>query len=147
MNRYLLCLVIALILASGPLSHRVLAQTPPPPEGEPAAQCAEGERLYLDGQGTKALPLLEAGFAERENATFTDPDDLGRCALALGILRADPEASLEAYAVAVEIFRSSGNQKFEAIVLTNIGNLYIEHGLYADALDSLQQAATIFNRV
>ena len=66
---------------------------------DPVTQCARGVELFFEDNQTEAYPLLEAGFNGRATATFTDPNDLGICALALGILRNnsdDKEASLVA---------------------------------------------------
>ena len=36
-----------------------------------------GVDLFDDSKPSETLPLLEAGFTGRENATFADPNDLG----------------------------------------------------------------------
>jgi hypothetical protein len=74
---------------------------------DPVRQCAEGLELFLQGKRTEALPLLEAGFHGREKASFADPEDLGYCALALGILRhstGNLNGALETLQVALSIF-------------------------------------------
>ena len=92
------------------------AQAAPLPQADPIALCEEGVRLFLNDQVSEAMPLLEAGFAGRDSADFTDPDDLGACALVLGILRynnGDLDGALEAYNVALDVYRSTGNRGFE----------------------------------
>ena len=100
-------------------------------QDDPVAQCAEGVQLYLDGRAAEAVPLLEAGFAGRDTAEFVDPDDLGLCALVLGLLldnTGDPARALEAYAVALERFHASGNRQLEGTTLNNIGAVYAARG-------------------
>ena len=60
---------------------------PQPQEDDPAAQCAEGVQLFLNERTAESVPLLEAGFAGRERATFANLDYLGQCALALVLQR------------------------------------------------------------
>ena len=74
--------VLTLLLAFSPVAF-VTAQT------DPVEQCAQGVQLYRDGKEDEALPLLEAGFAGRDGATFTDLNELGRCASFLGNIRGD----------------------------------------------------------
>jgi hypothetical protein len=66
-----------------------VSAVPPAQSDDPVAQCAEGVWSFRHRNYAQALPLLEAGFAGREQAMFADPDDLGRCALALGLLHDD----------------------------------------------------------
>lgn len=117
-------------------------------QDDPEAQCIEGVALFKDGRADEARDLLEAGFANREQATFTDPEDLGKCALVLGLLRdnsgARPEA-LEAYAVALEVFRESGNRGYEGDAHNNIGFVYRAMGEHALALEHYQQARDLFH--
>jgi tetratricopeptide (TPR) repeat protein len=107
-------------------------------------------QLFLDGQASEALPLLEAGFAGRERVTFASLDDLGMCALALGGLRddiGDPDGALGAYAVALEVFQTSKNHWFEGTTLNNIGLVYGSQGHYPEALEYYQQALAILREM
>ena len=120
------------------------------PVDRPAAQCVEGMELFRDGQNAEALPLLEAGFAGRESATFANPDDEGKCTLALGILRdniGNRSGALEAYQVALNIFQVSGDREGEGITLNNIGLVYQAQGQYGLALEQFQQALEIDREV
>ena len=115
-------------------------------QDDPVAQCAAGVKLFLNGQTDKARPLLEAGFAGRDTAESVNQDDLGLCALALGLLRDGAGNSLDAlsaYAIALEAFRASGNRSFEDTTLNNIGFVYSNQGRYAAALEAYQQALAI----
>ncbi|MCL4298816.1 MAG: CHAT domain-containing protein [Anaerolineae bacterium] len=119
-------------------------------QDDPVAQCATGVQLFREGQAAEALPLLEAGFAHREETTFAVPNDLGECALALGRLRHShgklPEA-LEANQVALNIFKTEGNRKLQGTTINNIGLVYGAQGRYTEALDSYQQALAIAREV
>jgi CHAT domain-containing protein/Tfp pilus assembly protein PilF len=118
--------------------------------GDPVAQCTQGVKLFEDDKYAEALPWLETGFANRDQAIFADPDDLGKCALALGKLRrakGDWNGALDAYSVALAIFRSTHNRKREGSTLNNIGAVYDHQGRYAEALDSFQQALVILREV
>ncbi|MCL4298820.1 MAG: tetratricopeptide repeat protein [Anaerolineae bacterium] len=119
-------------------------------QDDSAAQCTQGVKLFTDGQAAEALPLLEAGFAKRDLANFANPDNLGICAMALGLLRSSASnysGALETYQVAWDIFQTSGNRGFEGITLNNIGEVYRAQGRYSEALDSYQQARIILSEV
>lgn len=121
----------------------------PPLQTGPAQQCIEGLDLFFSGEPDAALPLLEAGFANRDNGNFNYPGDLGRCALALGFLRHNfgkRNDALEAYAVAVMIFQQSGETWFEGLALNNMGEIYYELGEYQEALTKLNEALTIIQK-
>ncbi|MGB0385473.1 MAG: tetratricopeptide repeat protein, partial [Ardenticatenaceae bacterium] len=116
----------------------------------PAAQCAEGYRLFQESKAAEALPLLEAGFAARESATFADPNNEGLCALTLGELRdntGNRSGALEAYQVALDIFKASGHRKFEGATLNGIGLVYNNQGQYELALEQYNQALEIRREV
>jgi CHAT domain-containing protein/uncharacterized protein HemY len=147
--RFLLLALVALTIV--PLSGSTgSVGAAPRDQSDPATQCAEGVSLFEEGKDAEALPLLEAGFAAEELATFANPDDLGHCALALGQLRNDTgnrSGALEAYAVALEVFRRSGNRQVEGSTLTNIGLVYRNQGQYAEALEAYQQALALAREV
>src|SRR5215217_7804816 len=79
----LICL--SLTPVNTPIVRTALLHTQITGQADPVGQCAEGVRLAQSGDAA-ALPLLEAGFLARERATFSNPDDLVLCALALGWL-------------------------------------------------------------
>lgn len=115
-------------------------------QDDPAGQCAEGVRLFQDGETAAALPLLSAGFARREREGGSTNDDLGVCALMMGRLRqnmGDYRGALEAYTVALEIFRRNGNQTYEGATLNNIGLVYDSQGRYTEALEIYRQALVL----
>lgn len=115
-------------------------------QGDPAAQCKQGVQLSRERRASEALPLLEAGFAGRNQATFTGSDDMALCALALGRLRkdqGDAVGALAAYSVALESSRSSSNRSLQAVVLNNTGVVYQQQRRFGEALDSYQQALAI----
>jgi len=135
-------IVLALLLLVG----MPVTAVPPAQEGDPVAQCAEGVRLFHDGRASEALPLLEAGFADREQVVFASPDGLGICALALGRLcddNGDHDDALEALAVALGVFRTSGSRQLESTTLNNIGSIYDEQGRYTEALEAYQRVLAI----
>ncbi len=146
----LVAAVLAIVLLPTHVGAEQLLPTAPLPQADPATQCAEGVKLFADGRAAEALPLLEAGFAGREGVTFANPDDLGRCALALGLVRANTgngNGALEAYSVAVAAFRASGNRQFEGATLNNIGDLNRSIGRYAEALEVYEGALAIWRDV
>jgi tetratricopeptide (TPR) repeat protein/CHAT domain-containing protein len=119
---------------------------PSPQTDDPVAQCAQGVKLFEDDKDAEALPLLEAGFANRNQAIFADPNDLGTCALVLGLSRkakGDLTGALDAYSVALAVFQSTHNRKREGTTLNNIGRVYDDQGRYAEALNYLRQALVI----
>jgi CHAT domain-containing protein/tetratricopeptide (TPR) repeat protein len=121
-----------------------------PAQVNPVVQFAEADRLLRQGRVSEALPLLEAVFAGREEAVFADPNDLGRCALVLGQLRAETgnlSGALEAYEFALEIFQSSDNPGFEGATLSNICSVYLTQGRYTEALEACQQALDTMREV
>jgi len=143
--------VAAAVLAALPNAAAFIIHAAPLlQKDDPVAQCADGVQLFFDGRASEALPLLEAGFAARDRVTFTNPDDLGMCALALGRLRddiGDPDGALGAYAVALEVFQTSKNRWFEGTTLNNVGAVYHHQGRYGEALAVLQQALAIRRQV
>jgi tetratricopeptide (TPR) repeat protein len=138
-------MLIARLLANIPSTNAA-----PKHQADSVARCAKGVQLYLEGQLAEALPLLEAGFAGRKGATFPDPDDLGSCALALGYLRegtGHPNGALEAFAVALQGFQTSGNRRLEGLTLAGIARIYHTLGRYADALETQRQVLLIMREV
>jgi tetratricopeptide (TPR) repeat protein len=135
---------LVLLLTGQPASAAPLSQA------DPAAQCAEGVKLFNNGQKAEALPLLEAGFAGRETATFATPDDEGICALALGLLRnetGDRSGALEAYRAALDIFQTSHNRELEGVTLYHIGWVYAQQRRNEEALTMYEQALAIHREV
>jgi CHAT domain-containing protein/Tfp pilus assembly protein PilF len=132
-------LLLAALMVGRPSGQPRLAAAAPPARDDPVAQCAQGVELFYAGQDEEALPLLEAGFAGREEATFADPDDLGVCALSLGGLRqnqGERSGALEAYRVAQETFEATGNHKLHGYAWNNIGEVYRLQARYPEALDA-----------
>ncbi|MCL4298821.1 MAG: tetratricopeptide repeat protein [Anaerolineae bacterium] len=142
---YTLILVVVFILAYDlPIYAAPLKQDASP------VQCRMGTALFLSGKAAEAIPLLEAGIAHREQATFANSDDLGFCALALGWLRdgkGNRSGALEAYQIALDIFQTSGNREFEGITLKNIGEIYRTQAQYSEALASYQHALAIYQEL
>ena len=58
-------------------------------------------------------------------------------------LMGDRDGALEAYLVAVEIFRGTGNRDYEGIALNDIGTLYRDQGRYREAEIYHKQALRI----
>jgi tetratricopeptide (TPR) repeat protein len=111
------------------------------------AQCAEGIQRIQEGRTSEALTLLEAGFAARHQATFAKADDLGKCAIALGVLQnaqGNYDRALEAYTVALEVFRQSANKSSEGAALLGLGKLHRSRNLYGEALATFEQALAIW---
>ena len=110
------------------------------PGSEVAA--SQGNELFLNGKYAEAFPLLSAGFAARENASFSHPDELGVCALALGLLRGnkgDRSGALDAFAVALDVFQGSKNRELEGTTLNNVGGVYYDLGRYDEALNIVRE--------
>lgn len=140
-NSVLVVLLSVLILAWQPPARAAWVT-----QDDPAVQCERGVQLYLEGRYAEAMPLLEVGFAGRKQANFTDPDNLGLCALILGAIHYglnDYTGAVEAYAVALEAFQSSSNRKFTGTTLTGMGVAYYSAGRFAEALDSYLKALFI----
>jgi CHAT domain-containing protein/Tfp pilus assembly protein PilF len=119
-------------------------------QSDPEALCEEGVRLYFRGEFDGAQSLLEAGFADREKTDFADPDDMGRCALALGLLRQNtghPDSAIDAFIVALDVFQATGNRGFEGATLYNIGGIYADQGRYKEALEAYKQSLVIHREV
>jgi CHAT domain-containing protein/tetratricopeptide (TPR) repeat protein len=115
----------------------------PARQDDPTAQCAEGVRLVNQGQPAEALPLLAAGFAGREHATFDNPADLMNCAMSLGtqLLRsADPLDAMEPLGVALELARDLGDIEARVVALYGIAGAYSSRFRYAESDTYYQQA-------
>ena len=84
MRRQWLVLWMVVFLISDFFMGPVYVQAGHLAQEDPVKQCAEGVQLFRDGQVMEALPLLEAGFAGRDVAEFTNPEELGRCAWVSG---------------------------------------------------------------
>ena len=146
MRRQWLVLWMVVFLISDFFMGPVYVQAGRLAQEDPVAQCAEGVKLFGAGQADKAGPLLEAGFAGRDTGEFANPDDLGMCALVLGLVRANAgnaKEKLAAYTFALEVFRASGNRQLEGTTLSNIGVVYEGQGRYTEALEALEQSLAI----
>jgi len=113
---------------------------------DPVTLCIKGITLFFDDRPNEALPYLEAGFAGLENANFPDINDMGLCAVALGLLRdgkSDWSGALEAYAVALDVFSRTGERQFEGVTLNNIGVVYQKQGRYEEALAKFNEQLDI----
>ena len=111
--------------------------------GRPSRTVRSRSGAVFDGREAEARPLLEAGFAGRDKATFAAPNDLGLCALVLGLLRiaqATPRG-FGGLCRCAGVFRTNGNRQFEGTTLNNIGAVYDRQGRYAEALESLPAGA------
>jgi tetratricopeptide (TPR) repeat protein len=130
------CWWLLLLLVIGLALFGTAVVVAPPTEMSAVAQCSHGVKRLWAGDAQAAWPLLEAGFAARARASFVQPDDLGVCALALGRLRrhmSDNTGALEAYEVALGVFRETSNKGFEGVVLHNLGAVYEAQGRYGEA--------------
>jgi len=117
---------------------------------DPVRQCAEGYELFMQEKYSEAFPLLEAGFNGREKANFANPEDLGYCAFILGVLsqsNGNLNESLDAFQVALPIFRASQNHELEGFMLTSIGEIYYYQGKFTQALEYNQQALVLKREV
>jgi CHAT domain-containing protein/Tfp pilus assembly protein PilF len=149
-NRVHRLIILVLLPLVTLLATPVAPSAVPAFQGDPASQCAEGVGLFFNNKMTEAFPLLEAGFAGRAGALFNSPDDLGKCALALGVLRYEAgelTTALEAFAVASNIFQKSSNWGFAGASSNNTGEIYVRQQRYADALDAYQQALLFRRKV
>lgn len=144
------CWWLLLLLVIGLALFGTAVVVAPPTEMSAVAQCSHGVKRLWAGDAQAAWPLLEAGFAARARASFVQPDDLGVCALALGRLRrhmSDNTGALEAYEVALGVFRETSNKGFEGVVLHNLGAVYEAQGRYGEAETYYLQALTIAREI
>ena len=145
--RFSLRILLALVIvAPSFFTPEIALAAPFLQDDDPVTQCAIGVDLFIDNKNAEAFPLLEAGFTNRGEGNFTDPDNLGKCALALGILyksMGNNNEALSAYEVALLSFKSSNNKSFEGKALNNIGLVYQIQGRYDEALENYQQALVI----
>ncbi len=119
-------------------------------EDDPVTQCARGVELFFDGDHNAAYPLLEAGFNGRQNMAFFDPNDLGRCSLALGFLyskESDWDEALIVYDVAQELFSQTGDRLMEGATLNAIAIIYDSQGKYEEALVIYEKTLAILPEV
>jgi CHAT domain-containing protein/Tfp pilus assembly protein PilF len=117
---------------------------------DPMDQCAKGAKLFDRGNYVEALPLLESGFMNRENAVFPNTEDLGYCAFMLGTLYFNigkMDLSLEVYQVALKLFRAINKRDGEGYTLNNIAAVYYAQGQYAKTLEYLQQALPVMQEI
>lgn len=142
--------VIVTVLAIGLQPQPPQAQATSLFQEDLVEQCAKGVQLFQNDQPSEALSLLEAGFGSWAEAIFADPDDLGQCALTLGLLRhntGNSPGALDALFVALGAFGNSGNQLFEGTTWNHIGMVHLNQGHLAKALEAYQQALLIFREV
>ena len=98
---------------------------------------------FIGGNKDEAYPLLEAGFTALSQTGLAYPGVVGEGALILGQLRGvrgNAAGAIEAYNVALEIFRRNGSSDREGIALVYIGASYTDLGRYEAALQSYLQA-------
>jgi tetratricopeptide (TPR) repeat protein len=146
-TEYVLTGTLASVLLVGVLSHPIVASAAPTSQSDPPSQCAKGVELYKDGKVLEASLLLEDGFANRNKGTFSNPEQVGECALYLGfsrLRRNDRSGALSAYQVALQAFESAGSRSKAAVTLYNIGGVLRKQDQYSEALDAYQQALSIY---
>ena len=137
---------LILIMVSSSYLGPVSAQASRLAQDDPVAQCAAGVKLLLDGETDNARPLLEAGFAGRDTAEFVTPDDLGLCALVLGVVRHNTvtlAGPLRCICHCPRDLPSRGQSAGRGRALNNIGEVHTGQGRYAGGANGLQQALTI----
>ena len=138
-----------MVIGIGVLIQPELAQAAPLFQAEPVESCAKGIQLFDEGKNTEALPLLESGFTNRKKAIFAQPENMGRCALALGLLHhkiGDHSRALDPLTVALELFHFLDNRELESQILTYIGLSHHGQGRYMEALEVYLQAWNILNQ-
>jgi len=137
-------ILILLILIAYP-NTAVYANRMRSPYSDPENDCSNGVSLFLDDRYDEALPLLVSGYSQRDT-TFTDPDTLGQCALALGIITADNDQfqqAMAAFQVALEIFQDTDNQEFLSHTYNNIGIAYDYAGEDEEAISNYLKSVEI----
>jgi tetratricopeptide (TPR) repeat protein len=139
---------VAIVLV---LLSRVQAEAARPIyQNNSAAQCSEGMRYFQAEAYEEALLLLETSFSEREYEHFDSQNDLGICALILGQLRqmyGNGDEAIEAYIVALEAFRQTGNREQEAVTLNDMALVYRVQSRYDEALEYYQKALNIAREI
>jgi len=133
------------------LSYSFVAEAAPSSQSDdPVVQCAEGWRLYENDDYEGAFPLLENGYLNREHGTFIDPEALGNCAMALGIVYESysrPEAALDAEIFALDIFETHELPRGIATTLGEMGRAYFDLAQYEQALDYYQLSIDAWEKI
>jgi len=115
----------------------------PQPLSESERQCREGVNLFIDEQFDAALPLLEQGYGNRENAVFSTQVYLGECATAIGFIRQrnnDAEGALEPFAHSISVFEEHNEPGLKGVALNGLGEAYIGLSQYEEAFTALEEA-------
>jgi CHAT domain-containing protein len=140
-------LIFLLILSLGLASDNAAAQGGPSTQDSPVTQCAEGVQLFQSNQWREALPKLELGFTNRYDAEFPDYNDLGLCAVALGVLRnetGDQNGAIQALEIGMEVFESTDNLLYEAVSRKLLGQIYMIQGRYDEAQVMFEEELSIW---
>jgi CHAT domain-containing protein/tetratricopeptide (TPR) repeat protein len=138
---FLVLLIVEPFFSISPPISKVLQQAK-----DPVAQCANGLQLFFAGKYQEAFPELESGFSNRDKANFSNIDDLGKCALGLGILYENTgknSKALEAFQVALVSFQKSGDRVNEGEATNRIGMIFYAQGRYLEALDQFNRSLLI----
>lgn len=117
---------------------------------DPVDQCKKRVENFNNGNYSIALAFFGAGFNSRENGEFSNPGDLGYCAFTLGIVYFNlgrMNQSLEAYQVALKVFRDINSREFEGYRLNNMASVYYAQGQYAKTLEYTQQALVVIRKL
>jgi len=117
-------------------------------ENGPVEQCAQGVQLNAEGKHDEAIPLLEAGYNNRELAHFPNQDDLGMCVAALGVAYSQTGKTKESLPIlfhALELFRNNNNPVLEGGVLFALGLAYKDLGQYTNAIEHFQNLLKLEN--
>ncbi len=141
-----LIIIFVLFLSPRPTHAANASSLKTQTEDDPAEQCAEGVLLFINGDWEAALPLLEAGFENKEKGNYDTLEDLGYCAIVLGIISTNLgkyHNALDAYFVALDAFEISNSIEFLGLTLSNIGAVYDFLGDSSQALDYYQKGLEI----
>lgn len=151
--------IVALVLPQS-----LYAQSTPwtiqPPESRNnlvAQSCLEGIRLFEENKVIEAYMYLHLGVMTSDMATFRDENDLGRCALYLGIYQANIPRKIpfggaftfytaefseahNAFDLALDVFKKTNQPILEAKTLYNMANLLYGSSRRSEMFSLVHQA-------
>ena len=115
--------------------------------GEATGYWLEGEALIRVNRPQEARPVIERGMAivTRHGARTKLHADLLKARAALSLVTGSVQSALADLVAAHEMFRTLGEPRSQAIVLQNIGSIYLEARDFERALRYYEQANEVYS--
>jgi CHAT domain-containing protein/Tfp pilus assembly protein PilF len=116
----------------------------------PDRLCQKGRELFEDGRYSEALIFLEEGFVNRNEYEHFDENELGMCALALGILwqnEMEYDNAIMAFTVASDQFEKISELYYFGVSQYYIGATYYQLQEYQFALLHFQTSLDIVREI